>query len=56
MDTQMSSIFLCFLNQGFEILNPTDPLSNIRIIQMPRIMAFTTIPFQQYTLSETICV
>ena len=52
----MSSIFLRFLNQSLEIFNSTNTFTNISIVQVTRVMTFTTISFKENTLPKTICM
>ena len=52
----MSSIFLRFLNQSLEVFDTTNTFTNIRIVQVSRVMTFTTVTFKENTLSKTICV
>ena len=56
VDTQMSSIFLRFFDQGLEVFNTTNTFTNISIVQVTRVVAFTTISFKENTLPKTICV
>ena len=52
----MSSIFLRFFNQGLEVFNTTNTFTNISIVQVTRVVTFTTISFKENTLPKTICV
>ena len=52
----MSSIFLRFFDQGLEVFNTTNTFTNISIVQVTRVVAFTTISFKENTLPKTICV
>ena len=52
----MSSIFLRFFDQGLEVFDTTNTFTNISIVQVSRVMTFTTITFKENTLPKTICV
>ena len=52
----MSSIFLRFFNQCLEVFDTTNTFTNISIVQVSRVMTFTTISFKENTLPKTICV
>ena len=52
----MSSIFLRFFDQGLEVFDTTNTFTNISIVQVSRVMTFTTISFKENTLPKTICV
>ena len=52
----MSSIFLRFFNQGLEVFDTTNTFTNISIVQVTRVVTFTTISFKENTLPKTICV
>ena len=52
----MSSIFLRFFNQGLEVFNSTNTFTNISIVQVTRVMTFTTISFKENALPKAICM
>ena len=52
----MSSIFLRFFDQGLEVFDTTNTFTNISIVQVTRVVTFTTISFKENTLPKTICM
>ena len=56
MDTEVGTVFLSFLNKSLKVFNTTDTFTDVCIVQVSRVMSFTSVSLEKYTLTKTICM
>ena len=56
VDTEVGTVFLSFLNKSLKVFNTTDTFTDVCIVQVSRVMSFTSVSLKKYTLTKTICM
>ena len=56
MDTKCCSDLFALRKKFLHLFHTTDTSSDISIVQVPRVMSFTSVAFEQNTLSQSVCV